>query len=57
MSNRGASQKRYWKEEAETSMEHVIVALKKGEGRAFKAGGLWIYDNEIASLPFSAITQ
>lgn len=57
MSNRGASQKRYWKEEAETSMEHVIVILKKGEGRAFKAGGLWIYDNEIAILPFSAITQ
>lgn len=31
-------------------MEHVIVTLKKGEGRAFKAGGLWIYDNEIASV-------
>lgn len=50
MSNRGAIPKRYWKEEAETSMEHVIVTLKKGEGRAFKAGGLWIYDNEIASV-------
>lgn len=31
-------------------MEHVIVTLKKGEGRAFKAGGLWIYDNEIGSV-------
>lgn len=26
-----------------------IVTLKKGEGRSLKAGGLWIYDNEIAS--------
>ncbi len=24
--------------------------LKKGEGRQFKQGGLWIYDNEIASV-------
>ena len=23
------------------------VIIKKGEGRSFKAGGLWIYDNEI----------
>ena len=28
-------------------MEHAVVNLKKGEGRFFKAGGLWIYDNEI----------
>ena len=27
-----------------------IVTLKKGEGRSFKAGGLWIYDNEIDSI-------
>ncbi len=26
------------------------VILKKGEGRAWKAGGLWIYDNEIAGV-------
>ena len=26
------------------------VTLKKGEGRSLKAGGLWIYDNEIASV-------
>ena len=26
-----------------------IVVLKKGEGRSRKAGGLWIYDNEIDS--------
>lgn len=25
----------------------AVVILKKGEGRSFKAGGLWIYDNEI----------
>lgn len=28
-------------------MENTIVTLKKGEGRSFKQGGLWIYDNEI----------
>lgn len=28
----------------------AIVTLKKGEGRSLKAGGLWIYDNEIASV-------
>ncbi len=25
----------------------AVVVLKKGQGREFKAGGLWIYDNEI----------
>ena len=25
----------------------AVVVLKKGHGREFKAGGLWIYDNEI----------
>ena len=28
----------------------VIVTLKKGEGRTVKAGGMWIYDNEIESV-------
>ena len=28
----------------------TIVTLKKGEGRALKAGGAWIYDNEIADI-------
>lgn len=28
----------------------AIVTLKKGEGRALKAGGSWIYDNEIDSV-------
>lgn len=28
----------------------AIVTLKKGEGRELKAGGLWIYDNEIAGI-------
>lgn len=27
-----------------------IVTLKKGEGRILKAGGAWIFDNEIASV-------
>ncbi len=31
--------------------EHLsIVTLKKGEGRTIKAGGAWIFDNEIASV-------
>ncbi len=28
----------------------AIVTLKKGEGRTIKAGGMWIFDNEIASI-------
>ena len=28
----------------------AIVTLKKGEGRTIKAGGLWIFDNEIDSI-------
>ena len=28
---------------------HGIVNLKKGEGRTLRAGGMWVYDNEIAS--------
>ncbi len=28
----------------------AVVTLKKGEGRTLKAGGMWIYDNEIASI-------
>ncbi len=31
-------------------MENAIVTLKKGEGRTVKAGGMWIYDNEIESI-------
>lgn len=31
-------------------MYDVIVTLKKGEGRTVKAGGAWIYDNEIDSI-------
>ena len=31
-------------------MEYAIVTLKRGEGRALKAGGAWIYDNEIESV-------
>lgn len=28
----------------------AYVTLKKGEGRALKSGGLWVYDNEIAQI-------
>ena len=28
----------------------AIVTLKKGEGRTIKSGGMWIFDNEIASI-------
>lgn len=31
-------------------MEKAIVKLKKGEGRTLKAGGMWVYDNEIDSI-------
>ena len=28
----------------------TIVTLKKGEGRGVKSGGMWIFDNEIATI-------
>ena len=31
-------------------MYRTIVTLKKGEGRTLKAGGMWVYDNEIDSV-------
>ena len=31
-------------------MEYALATLKKSEGRALKAGGAWIYDNEIESV-------
>ncbi|MBR6004040.1 MAG: rRNA large subunit methyltransferase I, partial [Lachnospiraceae bacterium] len=31
-------------------VKNVIVTLKKGEGRTIKAGGAWIYDNEIDTI-------
>ncbi len=31
-------------------MEKAIVKLKKGGGRTLKAGGMWVYDNEIDSI-------
>lgn len=31
-------------------MTQAVVTLKKGEGRTIKAGGMWIYDNEIDSI-------
>ncbi len=31
-------------------MYQTIVTLKKGEGRTLKAGGMWVYDNEIDTV-------
>ena len=31
-------------------MSQAICTLKKGEGRTIKAGGMWIYDNEIDTV-------
>lgn len=31
-------------------MYNTIITLKKGEGRTLKAGGAWVYDNEIDSI-------
>ncbi len=31
-------------------MSQAIVTLRKGEGRTIKAGGMWIYDNEIDTI-------
>ena len=33
----------------------TIATLKKGEGRALKAGGMWVYDNEIESITGSFV--
>jgi len=31
-------------------MSNAVVTLKKGEGRTLKAGGPWVYDNEVESI-------
>lgn len=31
-------------------MGMAVVTLKRGEGRLLKSGGMWIYDNEVASI-------
>ena len=31
-------------------MSLAVVILKKGEGRLLKSGGMWIFDNEVASI-------
>lgn len=31
-------------------MSEAVITLKKGEGRLLKAGGMWIFDNEIALM-------
>lgn len=32
------------------NMSYAVVTLKKGEGRTLKAGGAWVFDNEIESI-------
>ena len=32
------------------NQNHTIVTLKKGEGRTIKAGGAWIFANEIDTI-------
>ena len=39
-----------WNENDRIFQIRALVTLKKGEGRSLKAGGAWIYDNEIASV-------
>lgn len=36
--------------EKNIKMDKAIVKLKKGEGRTLKAGGLWVFDNEIDTI-------
>ena len=31
-------------------MSLAVVTLKKGEGRTLKAGGAWVFDNEINAI-------
>ncbi len=31
-------------------MNNAVVTLREGQGRALKAGGPWVYDNEVASI-------
>lgn len=31
-------------------MNTAVITLKKGEGRTLKAGGMWVYDNEVAAV-------
>ena len=33
----------------------AVVTLKKGEGRTIKAGGAWIFDNEIDTREFDTL--
>ena len=37
-------------EKGKQMQNHTIVTLKKGEGRTIKAGGMWIFDNEIDTI-------
>ncbi len=46
----GLIARRNKKDQGETAMYRTIVTLKKGEGRTLKAGGMWVYDNEIDSI-------
>ena len=34
----------------DVQMGNAVVTLKKGEGRTLKAGGMWVFDNEVDSV-------
>lgn len=36
-------------------VKNAFVTLKKGEGRTLKAGGMWVYDNEIDTITGSFV--
>lgn len=38
------------KKKRENKMQEKIVTLRKGEGRLLKAGGMWVFDNEIEKV-------
>ena len=40
----------YRSKERKKIWSYAVVTLKKGEGRTLKAGGAWIFDNEIESI-------
>lgn len=43
------------KEKGRENMGLPVATLKKGEGRMLKAGGLWVFDNEIAAVTEDAV--
>lgn len=38
------------RQRGKSKMSYAVVTLKKGEGRTLKAGGAWVFDNEIENI-------